>query len=72
MAKAIFNALEMKVDEKSMRLERMQKRISGYNVFTWAYDFFTQTYDIKNQQELMGVKYINTAISAPGFSGKYS
>ncbi len=44
MAEAIYNALEMKPEEKNRKLERMQQRISSYNVFTWAYDFFNQTY----------------------------
>lgn len=64
MADAIFNALEMKTTEKHIRLERMQNRISSYNVFTWAFDFFNQTFDIKGQQKIMSVRYINKAISA--------
>ena len=39
MADAIFNAREMKPEEKHTRLERMQNRISNYNVFTWALIF---------------------------------
>jgi trehalose 6-phosphate synthase/phosphatase len=64
MANAIFNALEMKAAEKHKRLERMQNRIADYNVFTWAYDFFKQTYDTKKHQELMSVKFINASISS--------
>jgi trehalose 6-phosphate synthase/phosphatase len=63
MADAIFMALEMKTEEKQLRLERMQKRIATYNVFTWAYDFFNQAYDIKNQQNLMSVKWVNQTVS---------
>lgn len=64
MAEAIFKALEMKKKEKYARLKRMQNRISSYNVFTWAYDFFSQTYDTKEQQKLMDVKFINKHISS--------
>lgn len=64
MAESIFNALEMKTVEKHTRLERMQNRISSYNVFTWAFDFFNQTFDTKEQQKLMNVKFINKTISS--------
>ncbi len=63
MAEAIFNALEMKAVEKNTRLERMQNRISSYNVFAWSFDFFNQTHDIKEQQKIMSVRYINKIIS---------
>ena len=42
----------------------MQNRISSYNVFTWAFDFFNQTFDTKEQQKLMNVKFINKTISS--------
>jgi trehalose 6-phosphate synthase/phosphatase len=64
MADAIDGALEMNPEEKHKRLERMQHRISNYNVFTWAYDFFRQTYDTKAQQHKMSVRFINQAISS--------
>ncbi len=64
MAETIFNALEMKSEEKHARLERMQNRISNYNVFTWAFDFFNQTYDTKEQQNQRNVKFINKTISS--------
>jgi trehalose 6-phosphate synthase/phosphatase len=64
MAEAIINALEMKTIEKHARLERMQNRISSYNVFTWSFDFFNQTFDIKKQQKIMSVRFINKVISA--------
>jgi trehalose 6-phosphate synthase/phosphatase len=59
MAEAISTALEMKCSEKNIRLERMQKRISSYNVFTWAYDFFLQTSEIKIRQNEMNIRLIN-------------
>ncbi len=64
MAEAIFNALEMKPKEKHRRLERMQNRISNYNVFTWAFDFFNQAYDTKEQQKVQNIKLINKTISS--------
>ncbi len=64
MAEAIFKALEMKPDEKLIRLERMQARISSYTVFAWALDFFNQTLEIKKQQYLTNVRLINKTISA--------
>ncbi len=64
LADAILAALEMKAGEKLSRLERMQRRISNYNVFTWAFDFFEQTFDMKKQQEMMSVKFINEGVVA--------
>jgi trehalose 6-phosphate synthase/phosphatase len=64
MAEAIFNALEMNPEEKHNRLERMQNRISNYNVFTWAFDFFKQAFDTREEQKLMAVRFINKAITA--------
>jgi trehalose 6-phosphate synthase/phosphatase len=64
MAQAIYTALEMKTTEKLMRLQRMQIRISSYNVFTWASDFFNQAYETKEQQKLMSVRFINEIISS--------
>jgi trehalose 6-phosphate synthase/phosphatase len=63
IANAIHAALEMGEDEKRIRLERMQNRIASYSVFTWAFDFFEQTYDIKKQQEFMSIRFINQPIA---------
>lgn len=63
MSSAIKNALEMPKEEKLLRLTRMQKRISSYNVFTWAKDIFQETFDIKLEQEKMRVRFINTELS---------
>lgn len=63
IAEAIVTALEMKPEEIDARLEKMQKRISDYNVFAWALDFFTQTFDIKEQQKQMSVRFISESIS---------
>jgi len=64
IAEAILNALEMNEAEKLTRLDRMQKRISDYNVFAWAFDFFEQTFDIKERQKQMSVRFINKTISS--------
>lgn len=64
MAEAICKALGMGSEEKSLRINRMQVRILNYNVFTWAFDFFQQTYDAKDQQIIMSVKLINKTNSA--------
>lgn len=64
MAVAIFNALEMKPAEKHARLEKMKNRISNYNVFTWAFDFFNQTFVTKEEQKLRSVRFINATISS--------
>jgi len=63
MAGAIFRALEMKQEEKKIRLRRMQQRISTYNVFTWALDFFNQVIDIKTQQNLNSIRSVNSSIT---------
>ena len=61
---AIFKALEMRPDEKHSRLIKMQNRISSYNVFTWAFDFFNQAFETKEQQKSMNVKFIDKTISS--------
>ena len=62
MAWAIQNALEMKPGDKEVRMERMQNRISTYNVFTWADDFFKQAYDIREHQKMLETKYLTANI----------
>jgi trehalose 6-phosphate synthase/phosphatase len=62
MADAIYTALEMDLPEKRSRLGRMQNRLANYDVFSWAYDFFNETFDTKAQQKLMNVKFINSTI----------
>ncbi len=63
MADAIFKALEMGSEEKNSRLVKMQKRVSSYNVFTWANDFFNQTFVTKDKQNKMCSHTINESIS---------
>ena len=63
MADAIFKALEMEPAEKHARLQRMQKRISSYNVYAWAFDFFNQTSEIKKQQDLTNIRLITDSLA---------
>ncbi|HZY25099.1 MAG TPA: trehalose-phosphatase, partial [Bacteroidales bacterium] len=63
MADAIFKALEMEPAEKHARLQRMQKRISSYNVYAWAFDFFNQTNEIKKQQDLTNIRLITDCLA---------
>jgi len=63
MAEAIATALSMDPQDKGTRLDRMQNRLATYNVFTWAYDFFNETFDTKAQQRIMNVKFINDSIA---------
>jgi trehalose 6-phosphate synthase/phosphatase len=64
LAEAIHTALIMKPAEKHSRLKRMQNRLSTYNVFTWANDFFHQAYDAKEQQKMMNVKFVSKEIAS--------
>lgn len=64
MAAAIFDALEMRTEEKNRRIGKMQERLQSYNVFTWADDFFNQAYSVKEQQKSMGIIVINNEISS--------
>lgn len=56
-AEAIHTALEMGREERQLKIERMQKRISEYDVFAWAFDFFKQTSEIKKAQSGMKVRF---------------
>ncbi len=62
IAEAIFKALEMSPEEKHSRLKKMQSRISSYNVFAWAFDFFNQAFETKERQKVMNVKFIDKNI----------
>jgi trehalose 6-phosphate synthase/phosphatase len=58
-ADAINKALCMPEEEKENRMLKMQDRLSRYNVFTWANDFFNQVDTIKKEQEFMQIKYMD-------------
>lgn len=64
IAEAIFKALEMRAEDKHIRLERMKARIANYHVGTWAFDFFNQTNETKQQQRQMKVRFINDTITS--------
>jgi trehalose 6-phosphate synthase/phosphatase len=64
MADAILTALEMKPGDKEVRMKRMRSRISTYNVFTWADDFFKQTSDILEHQKLLEIKHLTATIQS--------
>ena len=50
--------------EREIPLERMQDRISRYNVFAWASDFFSQALEIREQQNLTNIRLIKKSISS--------
>lgn len=58
-SEAIVKALEMSPGEKKNKIEKMQKRLQRYNVFTWAADFFSQLSEIKAEQNKMSVYYLD-------------
>jgi trehalose 6-phosphate synthase/phosphatase len=62
-ANAIKLALEMKQKDKESAIAIMQKRISDYNVFAWAFDFFKQVSEIKEQQAQMNVRLLNRQLA---------
>ena len=69
-ADAIDKSLRMRTGEKLYRLEKMKNRISRYDVFKWASDFFQRYEDVKKEQELMKVNFIDGDTLA-SFKSKY-
>lgn len=61
IAEKIRAGLLMDEAEQRSRMEVMQKRISQYNVATWANDFITQLYHAKTKQQEFQVKFIDDA-----------
>lgn len=59
VAEAIKTGLEMPVTEKEQRINRMQKRIRDYDVFTWAQDYFNQFEAIRKAQDIFKVNIIS-------------
>ncbi len=62
-ADAIDNALQMPVEERIQRMNKMQNRLRRYNVFTWTADFFKQIEAIKKEQEKLHVKHLDQVSS---------
>jgi len=56
---AINMALCMPDEEKKTRILKMQNRLSRYNVFTWATDFFNQVEEVRKNQKYMQVKFLD-------------
>lgn len=56
---AINKALCMQDSEKESRIIKMQNRLSRYNVFTWATDFFNQVDEVKKEQRYMQAKFLD-------------
>jgi trehalose 6-phosphate synthase/phosphatase len=68
IAEKIKVGLEMSTEEQGSRITAMQKRISQYDVITWANDFITQLHTIKLKQQEFQVKFIDDADKAELYS----
>lgn len=62
-ADSLNMALTMPVGEKKRRIEKMQSRLSRYDVFRWASDFFHSTGEVRDIQNKMQVNMINENIA---------
>ncbi|MBB1286529.1 bifunctional alpha,alpha-trehalose-phosphate synthase (UDP-forming)/trehalose-phosphatase [Flavisolibacter sp. BT320] len=56
---AIKDALEMPVEEQQKRMDAMQRRVSHYNVQTWAQDFIGEMKQIKLKQESFQIFFLD-------------
>jgi trehalose 6-phosphate synthase/phosphatase len=66
---AILQALNMPLEEREQRLQKMQKKISHRNVKKWANDFIDELWSIKTQnqeilQKIVGRRQLNQIKSA--------
>ncbi len=59
MAQKIKEGLEMETAEQSYRLENMQRRISNYDVQTWADDFMSELGSIKQKQNTFQIQFLD-------------
>ena len=62
IAAALARALEMPEADRRAVLERMQRRLQSYDVFTWARDFFDTVDRVKQEQSVLAVRLVNRAI----------
>jgi len=62
MADAIHEALTMNDDRKRKRIEAMKKRLSDYDVFSWADDILRTTLKVKADKETYRYRHINRDI----------
>jgi trehalose 6-phosphate synthase/phosphatase len=58
-ADKIREGLEMPVEQQSIRLSQMQKRISQYDIIEWAGDFMSQLSAIKTRQQEFEFRFLN-------------
>lgn len=56
---AIKDALEMPVEEQQKRMDAMQRRVSHYDVQTWAQDFISEMKHIKQKQESFQIFFLD-------------
>lgn len=59
---AILMALEMPLEERMERNERMKNRIKNYDVVLWAEDFLNQLHLIKEEQKRLEIKLLKKEI----------
>jgi trehalose 6-phosphate synthase/phosphatase len=62
VADAIHEALTMKDGEKRKRIESMKKRLSDYDVFSWADDILRTTLKVKADKETYRYRHIDKDI----------
>jgi trehalose 6-phosphate synthase/phosphatase len=62
MSDAIYHALTLPVEEQSVKLSLMQKRLVDYDVVSWVNDFFNQLKDIKEKQRADEMKFISSSV----------
>lgn len=59
---AIAAALVMPDEEKQLRMQAMQKRLSDYDVVSWVNDFLGELQKAKIEQEKLSVKWLNNKV----------
>jgi trehalose 6-phosphate synthase/phosphatase len=58
-ADKIKEGIEMPLEQQSIRLSQMQKRISQYDIIAWAGDFMNQLSEIKIRQQEFEFRFLN-------------
>lgn len=59
VAKAIFSALTMPLEEKKRRMEAMQNIIQKFNIHHWVEIFMNRLKEVKEKQIIMTAKWFN-------------
>ncbi|HUW91770.1 MAG TPA: bifunctional alpha,alpha-trehalose-phosphate synthase (UDP-forming)/trehalose-phosphatase [Bacteroidales bacterium] len=62
MADAIYIALNMTLEEKADRIEKMAQRLKEYDVFSWADDILRSTLKVRDDQKSYGVRLVSKSI----------